>query len=105
MLDVVARWAGSSHDSIIYQYSNLCRRFRNGEFGADSIILGDSAYPPERNLCKPLNRPNPNIRSEKDYQACQIKARNVVERLNGQLKQEFRVLANSTCCSIFCHIS
>lgn len=75
----------------------MYQRFRRNEFGRDSIILGDSAYPPERFLCKPLAAVAPNVASEANYQACQIKARNVVERLNGQLKQEFRVLQQSMC--------
>lgn len=89
-MDVVSRWPGSAHDSPIFTQSQICNQLRNGVFGNDLIIVVDSAYPPEKFICKPLavtNAPN-----ETSYQQCQIKARNVAERVNGQLKKEFPVL-------------
>lgn len=50
----------------------------------------DSAYPPERFACKPLDEPE--TRNEIVYNSRHDKARNVAERLNGQLKREFPVL-------------
>ncbi|XP_055326010.1 uncharacterized protein LOC129579856, partial [Sitodiplosis mosellana] len=55
ILDVVARWPESAHDSRIFTNSNLCDRFRRGEFGEYSVLVADSAYPPERFICEPLN--------------------------------------------------
>lgn len=54
------------------------------------MIVADSAYPPEKFVCKPLVRPQ--AANEVNYQQCQIKARNVAERVNGQLKKEFPIL-------------
>lgn len=68
----------------------MCNRLRNSEFGNDCIIVVDSAYPPERFICKPIT--NPQTQNEMRYQRLQIKARNVAERLNGQLKKQFPVL-------------
>lgn len=61
----------------------------NGDF-ENCVIVADSAYPPERFICKPLA--NPQTPNEVLYQDKQIKARNVAERLNGQLKREFPIL-------------
>lgn len=90
ILDVVSRWPGSAHDSTIFTNSNLCDRLRQREFGHDSVLVVDSAYPPERYVCKPLD--GPQTQNEQRYNARQIKARNVAERLNGQLKREFPIL-------------
>lgn len=98
ILDVVSRWPGSAHDSMIFAHSNLCMQLRNDRFGNDLIIVVDSAYPPERYICKPLaatNTPN-----EDSYQHCQIKARNVAERVNGQLKREFPILKHGNFLSL-----
>lgn len=53
-------------------------------------MVADSAYPPERFVCKPVERTNTN--AEREYQKRQIRARNVVERVNGQLKKRFAIL-------------
>lgn len=68
----------------------MFERFLNDEFGTECVALGDSAYPYERFICKPLSIAR--AANEKNYQNCQIRARNVVERVNGQLKREFPVL-------------
>lgn len=68
----------------------MYRRLSFGEFGGDSIVVADSAYPPNYFICKPLERVN--TVGEQNYQYCQIKTRNVVERVNGQLKRRFAIL-------------
>lgn len=40
ILDLVAKWPGSSHDSFIWKDSSVRRRLYQGEFGADSIFIG-----------------------------------------------------------------
>ncbi|XP_055308671.1 uncharacterized protein LOC129572686, partial [Sitodiplosis mosellana] len=90
IVGVVSRWPGSAHDSTIFTNSNLCDRLRQREFGHDSVIVVDSAYPPEKFACKPLNEPE--TLNETVYNNRQIKARNVAERLNGQLKKEYPIL-------------
>lgn len=89
-MDVVARWPGSSHDSTIFTNSNLCNRLRRGDFGNDSALVVDSAYQPEHFICKPLAQTN--TESQERYQRLQIRARNVAERVNGQLKRRFPIL-------------
>lgn len=86
----MCRWPGSAHDSTVFTHSNLYRRLRNGHFGNDTLIVADSAYPPERFVCKPLDQTN--TANEHAYQNSQIRTRNVVERVNGQLKKRFAIL-------------
>ena len=43
IMDLVARWAGSVHDSRIFHESRLKQRYLNGEL--HGWLLGDSGYP------------------------------------------------------------
>lgn len=91
IIDVCARWPGSTHDATIYRNSEICRRFEQGEFGTDSAILGDSAYGAGDYLCKPIE--NARTDAERNYQNAQVRSRNVVERTFGVLKRKFPCLA------------
>lgn len=91
IVDVCCRWPGSSHDATIFNNSNLCEKLDRGDYGIDVAILGDSAYGPQRYMCKPLA--NANTRAERRYQRAQVKSRNVVERTFGVLKRKFPCLA------------
>ncbi|XP_055309089.1 putative nuclease HARBI1, partial [Sitodiplosis mosellana] len=90
VLDIVSRWPGSAHDSTIFTHSNMYRRFSFGAFGDSSVVVADSAYPPNYFICKPLETVD--SVGKQNYQYCQIKTRNVVERVNGQLKRRFAIL-------------
>lgn len=54
--NIVARWPGGSHESHIFESSNIKGRIEVGEFG-DSWILGDRGYALKSYLLTPL--PNP----------------------------------------------
>lgn len=95
IIAIVSRWPGSAHDSTIFTHSNFFRRFRNGDFGNDSVVVADSAYPPERFVCKPLEQVN--TAGQQSYQHRQIRTRNVIERVNGQLKKRFAILKMGVC--------
>lgn len=58
ILDIISRWPGSAHDSTIFTHSNMYVRFRCSDFSNDSLLVADSAYPPERFVCKPLDDVN-----------------------------------------------
>lgn len=90
IVDVVSRWAGSSHDATIFNNSALCEKLDRRDYGIDVVVLGDSAYGPKRYMCKPL--PNAGTAAERRYQRAQITTRNVAERTFGILKRRFPCL-------------
>lgn len=56
--DIVCRWPGSSHDSTIFNNSRVRARIENGDFGNDSVLLGDGGYAVKNYLITPLRNPN-----------------------------------------------
>ncbi|XP_066581928.1 putative nuclease HARBI1 [Prorops nasuta] len=56
ILDIVARWPGSSHDATIFHNSALKHRFQFGEMG-NGLLLGDSGYSNLPFLMVPLINP------------------------------------------------
>ncbi|XP_030752360.1 putative nuclease HARBI1 [Sitophilus oryzae] len=57
IMDIVARWPGSSHDQTIYNNSRLKGTLESGRFGT-SVLLGDSGYGNTNFLITPLEHPN-----------------------------------------------
>ena len=55
VMDIVARWPGSSHDATIFNNSRLKHRFEEGDFG-NCVLLGDSGYPLKKYLLTPIRR-------------------------------------------------
>lgn len=55
ILDIVARWPGSTHDQTIFDNSNIHRRLHQNEFG-NSILMGDSGYANTTHVITPLLR-------------------------------------------------
>lgn len=88
--NIVARWPGSAHDSIIFQNSQLKAIF-DSERMENSLILGDGGYASERYLMTPLGEPETD--AERRYNQSQIRTRNVIERCFGVLKRRFPALA------------
>ncbi|XP_066583098.1 putative nuclease HARBI1 [Prorops nasuta] len=89
IMDIVARWPGSSHDSIIFHNSVLKSRFENGEFG-NKMILGDSGYPNLPYLMTPLLIPK--TPAEILYNESQIRSRSIIERNFGVWGRTFPIL-------------
>ncbi|KAJ8909910.1 hypothetical protein NQ315_014917 [Exocentrus adspersus] len=90
ILDLVARWPGSTHDATIFMNSRLRARFENNEF-PNCLLLGDSGYPVKTYLLTPLG--NPTTRVEQLYNESHIRTRNCIERVFGVWKRRFPVLA------------
>ncbi|CAI6343459.1 unnamed protein product [Macrosiphum euphorbiae] len=90
IMNIVARWPGSVHDSTIFDNSMCRAQFENGEYG-NSFLLGDGGYPCRDYMMTPLLRPV--TEAEKRYQKAHIGTRNVVERLFGVWKRRFPVIA------------
>lgn len=96
VIDIVARWPGSTHDETIFLNSAIFGRFLNGEFVRNdrhSILLGDGGYRAEVFLAIPLRetqrRRTP---AEELYQRTHIATRNTIERFFGQWKKRFPCL-------------
>ncbi|KAK5648276.1 hypothetical protein RI129_003168 [Pyrocoelia pectoralis] len=90
IMDLVVRWPGSTHDSTIFNNSRIRARIENGEF-PNSFLLGDSGYPLRSYFLTPLA--NPVTRGEQLYNEAHIRTRNSIERLFGNWKRRFPVLA------------
>ncbi|XP_064464165.1 putative nuclease HARBI1 [Ornithodoros turicata] len=102
ILDVVANWPGSTHDSRILRDSNIGREFERGVH--TGLLLGDSGYPCKRWLMTPFLQPRD--RPQANYNTSHSTTRAVVERTIGQLKRRFHCLhselrvATRHCCPI-----
>ncbi|XP_055855004.1 putative nuclease HARBI1 [Episyrphus balteatus] len=95
--DIVTRWPGSTHDSLIFSNSAIKYQFDNGRF-RNGILLGDGGYFSNDYLMTPLN--DPQTRAERLYNESQIRSRNVVERCFGVWKRRFPVLSIGMRCSL-----
>ena len=87
--NIVARWAGSTHDSRIFSMSTVNVKYLQEQL--HGLLLGDSGYPCLRYLLTPLL--NPQTPAELRYNASHAKARNIVERTFGVWKRRFPCLS------------
>lgn len=95
ILDIVARWPGSTHDQTIFINSLIHQRFDRGDFG-NYILIGDSGYANTRFLATPFTAANPNLaadRATRFYNRSIVTTRNVVERKYGLWKRRFTAMA------------
>lgn len=89
--NIVCRWQGSAHDSMIFANSRVRAKLENNDFGADSVIVGDSGYEIKKYLITPLAAPQ--TPAQILFNESQIRTRNPVERCFGIWKQRFPILA------------
>ncbi|KAJ3665528.1 hypothetical protein Zmor_001020 [Zophobas morio] len=90
ILNIVARWPGSVHDSTIFNDSALCADLENSRYG-DGFLLGDSGYACRSFILTPLIRPQ--TAPETAYNNCHKATRNPIERCFGVLKKRFPCLS------------
>lgn len=90
IMDVVARYDGSTHDSRIFRESKRRALFEQGVY-RDAVLVGDSGYASSNYMMTPLNQCN--SPAENFYNESQIRTRNVVERFFGVWKRRFPVMA------------
>lgn len=95
--NIVTRWPGSTHDSLIFSNSAAKYQCDNGAFG-NGIVLGDSGYFLNNYLLTPLS--NPHTQAEQLYNESHIRTRNVIERSFGVWKRRFPVLSIGLRCKI-----
>jgi len=89
VMDVVARWPGSVHDSTIFDSSYIRAKFEAGQIQG-GYLVGDAGYPCRVYLLTPVAHPT--TAAERDFNEAQIKARTSIERANGLLKRRFPIL-------------
>ncbi|KAJ2951928.1 hypothetical protein O0L34_g4179 [Tuta absoluta] len=89
ILDIVAKWAGSTHDSRIFQVSSVFMKYTQGIL--TGRLVGDNGYPTLPFVLTPL-RPPPQDPPSMRYNRAQIKTRNIVERTFGIWKRRFPCL-------------
>uniref|UniRef100_A0A671LQA6 DDE Tnp4 domain-containing protein n=1 Tax=Sinocyclocheilus anshuiensis TaxID=1608454 RepID=A0A671LQA6_9TELE len=88
VLNCVARWPGSTHDSRNLVNSQIHDAFERGEL--QGVLLGDSGYPLKPWLLTPFL--NPETAAQTLYNTAHAKTRNVIERCFGVLKRRFHCL-------------
>ncbi|KAF5281758.1 hypothetical protein FQR65_LT14553 [Abscondita terminalis] len=92
ILNMNARFPGSTHDSAIWQASGIRRIMEESYInGENSILIGDAGYPLQPFLLTPIENAEQNT-PEGNYNYHLIRARNVIEKVNGVLKGRFRCL-------------
>ena len=91
IINIVARWPGSAHDSTIFRNSEICRKFQNAEMER-AILVGDAGYPIQNFLMTPLTVTN--TIAQNLYNESLIRTRNPVERSYGVWKRRFPILSN-----------
>ena len=94
IIDVVAKWPGSVHDSRILKNSKLYEKFREGELPSlpNGVILGDSGYPLLEWLLFPFVEHPGMTAAQKLYNKAHKSARAVIERIIGILKRRWACL-------------
>lgn len=88
--DIVADWAGGTHDSRVLTNSAVYRAFEGDDFGR-SILLADQGYGLRSWLFTPINRNNLN-QSETRFNRAHKSARCSIERLIGVWKKRWNCL-------------
>ncbi|WAR26772.1 HARB1-like protein, partial [Mya arenaria] len=90
IIDVVARWPGSVHDSRVLRESSLNNLFENGHMPHGFHLLGNSGYPAKRWLLTPFLAPQ--TQAEQAHNRSHKVTQALVERGIGQLKRRFGIL-------------
>ncbi|GBP96489.1 Zinc finger protein 169 [Eumeta japonica] len=90
ILNVVARWPGSTHDATIFNNSELRAQCENGVYG-NRWLIGDSVYTFATSTSYPLLTPV--SQNEINYNRAHTKTRNTIERCFGVWKRRFPVLS------------
>lgn len=100
ILDIVARWPRSSHDSTIFNNSKIRRKYERGEM-KDSLLIADSGYAQRNYVMTLVGNPHTIIDPASGitevavnrYNDSLIRTRNTVERRYGVWKRRFPILA------------
>lgn len=88
--DVVARWPGTMHDSVIYDLSWVKRQILNEPRFAGGWFLGDGGYASTPQMLTPFL--DPVLQGEIRYNEAHKRQRGCAERLIGVWKGRFRCI-------------
>jgi hypothetical protein len=91
--NLVVRWPGSTHDSQIFDNSEICARLKNNEI--DGILLGNSGYPLKQYQLTPLL--SVATHAERRYNFSHFQTRVKIENLFGVWKRRFPCLSMKLC--------
>lgn len=92
IINVLANFGGASHDSYIWNRSEIKQYLENNlEHGEKAWLIGDSGYPQSPILMTPFRNVVEGT-PEARFNGAHMRARNVIERCNGVLKTRFRCL-------------
>ncbi|XP_071802814.1 putative nuclease HARBI1 [Asterias amurensis] len=89
IVNVVARWPGSSHDSAVLHGSLLGQMFTDGRL--QGTLIGDTGYALRPWLMTPVTEPATN--ADRRYNRSHRRTRVKIEQLFGQLKRRFPCLS------------
>ncbi|GFS54985.1 putative nuclease HARBI1 [Trichonephila clavipes] len=98
IVNVVARWPGSAHDSTVFNNSAACLSLKTNALFQDFHLLGDTGYACEKSLLTPFG--NPRSLSEARYNKSHVLTRNTIERKYGMFKRRFPYLSIGLNCHI-----
>ena len=87
-IDAVVRWPGSTHDSRIFENSNIFTRFDNGQISG--LLLGDSGYPLKTFCITPYANPEKIV--QRRFNKRHSQTRMSIEKAFGVLKRRFPAL-------------
>ena len=90
IINIVARWPGSIHDSRIFENSKIADKLRDGAI--DGILVGVSGYACRVYLMTPILKPK--NAGEVRYNTAHRRTRCVIERCFGLLGDVFRVFTS-----------
>nr|CAI5841918.1 unnamed protein product [Callosobruchus analis] len=89
--DINARWPGSTHDSTIFQDSQLSADLMRGMYGRGRYLIGDSGHACKAYLLIPVAYPPTD--AEERFNIAHASTRNTIESCFGILKRRFPCLA------------
>ena len=90
IINIVARWYGSVHDSRIF--NECCLKVQMEAGHHQGYLLGDPGYALSHYLMTPIQSPRSD--AERKYNNSQRRTRNIIERLFGVWKRRFPILRN-----------
>ena len=90
LTNLIARWPGSTHDSRIYQRSQMSNAFERDPRYKKYHLLGDSGYACSAAILTPFRDPATIL--ERNYNNSQIPTRIFIERCFGLIKRRFPCL-------------